>query len=112
MALKLSIYDIIQGPRLSSKAYQLNQSLRQLVLNVHTHANKPQIAEALKKLFNVEAESIRVVVCKGKQRRSGRFYTIGKTRKKAIVTLKEGQSLDVMGWNQPMTTDAETAATE
>lgn len=98
--MDLSIYNIIRGPRVSTKAYQLNQKMQQLVLDVHPQANKARIAEALKKLFNVEADAIRVIVSKGKRRRVGRHISVGKTRKKAIVTLKKGQSVDLMGWTQ------------
>lgn len=95
--MDLTIYDIIKGPRITEKAYRLNQKLKQLVLEVHPQANKPLIAEALKKLFNVEAAKIGIVISKGKRRRVGRHYTEGKTRKKAIITLKEGYSVDLMG---------------
>ncbi len=95
--MDLTLYDIIKGPRITEKAYRLNQQEKKLVLEVHPHANKPLIAEALKKLFNVEAEKIGILVKKGKKRRAGRFFTVGKTRKIAIVTLKEGQSVDFMG---------------
>lgn len=95
--MDLTIYNIIKGPRITEKAYTLNKNEGKLVLEVHPHANKPLIAEALKKIFNVEADKIAVMVIKGKKRRSGRHVTVGKTRKKAIVTLKEGQSIDIMG---------------
>lgn len=98
--MDLSIYNIIRGPRVSTKAYQLNQKMQQLVLDVHPQANKARIVEALKKLFNVEAESVRVIISKGKRRRVGRHLTVGKLKKKAIVTLKKGQSIDLMGWTQ------------
>jgi large subunit ribosomal protein L23 len=97
--MDLTIYDIIKGPRVTQKAYQLNQKLQQLVLEVHMQANKPLVAEALKKLFNVEAKSIRIMILKGKKRRAGRHFTQGKKRKKAIVTLKEGHTVDLMGMN-------------
>lgn len=95
--MELTIYDIIKGPWITEKGYRLNSQLRQLVLEVHVKANKPQIAEALRKLFNVEVDAIRVIVRKGKIRRVGRRIVVGKTAKKAIVRLKEGYSLDVMG---------------
>lgn len=95
--MDLTIYDIIKGPRITEKAYRLNQHEKQLVLEVHMEANKPLIAEALKKLFNVDVEKIRVIVSKGKQRRVGRRSVQGKKRKKAIITLKEGQNVDLMG---------------
>ncbi|MBA3954541.1 50S ribosomal protein L23 [Candidatus Dependentiae bacterium] len=98
--MDLTLYDIIKGPRITEKAYQLNQNLKQLVLEVHMHANKALIAEALKKLFNVEADKIRIVLSKGKNRRAGRHKITGKDRKKAIITLKEGYSVDLMGLSQ------------
>lgn len=95
--MDLTIYDIIKGPRITEKAYNLNKNSGKLVLEVHPHANKPLIAEALRKIFNVKADKIAVIVLKGKKRRSGRHSTVGKTRKKAIITLKKGQSIDIMG---------------
>ncbi len=96
--MELSIYNIIKGPRISNKVYRLNQQFNQLVLEVHPQANKPLIAQALRELFNVTADKIRIVVSKGKFKRSGRHVYQGKTRKKAYVTLKEGQSIDIMNW--------------
>src|SRR4051794_11378783 len=97
--MDLSIYDIIKGPWVTSKAYMLNQALKKLVLEVHRHANKPMVAEALKKLFNVETENIRIVIVKGKRRRSGKQTTYGRDRKKAVITLKSGYSTDLSGWS-------------
>lgn len=98
---KLNIYEVIRGPWVTSKAYRLNQELQQLVLEVHPAANKPMVAETLKKLFNVEADKVHMIVLKGKSRRSGGRHTSqDKTRKKAIITLKEGYSLDMMDWSK------------
>ncbi len=94
MALK-SIYNVIQGPVISDKAYKLNKNSKKLVLFVHPDANKPMVKEALKKLFNVEVEDVRIVVCKGKARRVGRRIVVGSTRKKAIITPKEGYSINL-----------------
>ncbi|MCL4361144.1 50S ribosomal protein L23 [Candidatus Dependentiae bacterium] len=96
--MDLSIYDIIKGPRISEKAYRLEVvAQRQLVLEVHPHANKSMIKDALKKLFNVEVEKINTLVKKGKTRKLGRRVFQGKTRKRAIITLKEGHSFDMAG---------------
>ena len=99
--MDLTIYDIIVKPRVTEKAYRLNQKEGKLVLEVHPQSNKPQIAEALKKIFNVEATKIGIVIMKGKRRRSGKHFSIGAKRKKAIITLKEGQSIDIMGLSEP-----------
>jgi large subunit ribosomal protein L23 len=100
--MDLSIYEIIQRPHVSSKAYALNQHLQQLVLEVHPQANKPLVKEALKKLFNVEVEKVRIIVSKGKIRRAGRHEFRGKKKKKAIVTLKAGYSTDMMSLGGPI----------
>ncbi len=108
--MDLTLYDIIKGPRITEKAYRLNQHSKKLVLDVHPEANKPLIAQALKALFNVEAEKIGIVISKGKKRRVGRFSTVGVLRKKAIITLKEGQSLDLMGMPQSATEQSEPSS--
>lgn len=95
--MDLSIYDIIQGPIVTDKAYRLNQKLRKLVLRVHPHANKTQVAQAIEKLFEVKVERVNIMVCKGKFRktRRGREMTQGPMKKKAIVTLMQGQELNL-----------------
>jgi large subunit ribosomal protein L23 len=105
--MALTIYEVIKKSWVTTKAYTLNQTLKQLVLEVHPRANKPLVAEALKKLFNVETENIRMVIAKGKKRRVGRHEVYGKDRKKAIVTLKDGYSIDLTEW-APAQTEGST----
>lgn len=93
--MDLSIYDVIQKPVISEKAYKLNRDLKKLVLRVHPKANKPMVKEALKKLFNVKVEDVRILVRKGKNRRVGRMAIQGSDTKKAIVTLAEGYSINL-----------------
>lgn len=100
MALKLSIYDVILGPVMTDKAYKLNKKLQKLVLEVNPHANKPFIKEAIERLFDVKVENVRVLIRKGKSHRLKNGQTIQKSsKKKAIVTLKEGYKVDI--WEQP-----------
>lgn len=107
--MALSIYDIIVGPVISDKAYKLNKLNNKLVLKVHPHANKPSVKEALEKLFNVKVEKIGIVVRKGKNKmlRRGQITT-GKLRKIAVITLKEGYSLDLFsqGGNPTVSNEA------
>lgn len=93
--MDLNIFDIIVGPVVSDKAYRLNKSQKKLALLVHPHANKPLVKQALKRLFDVEVEDVRIVVRKGKLRRVGRREIQGALTKKAIVTLAKGYSLDL-----------------
>lgn len=68
---------------------------------VSVDANKIQIAKAVKEKFNVDAISINTVRYKGKERtqftKKGRFSGRTPKFKKAIVTLKEGQTIDIFG---------------
>lgn len=95
--MAITIYDIIQGAVLSDKAQKLNADRKQLVLNVHAAANKPLIKEALEKLFNVKVEQVRIAIRKGKRRLVKRTVVWGKDQKRAIVTLAEGYSIDMLG---------------
>ena len=96
--MDLTIYDIVRGPVITDKAYKLNNKQKQLVVEVHMHANKPLIAEALEKLFNVKVDKVRTIIRKGKNKLTNKRIKItGKSLKKAIVTLKEGYSIDSFG---------------
>lgn len=94
--MRLTIYDIILGPVITEKAYQLNKKSKKLVLKVHPASNKPQIKEALEKLFDVKVQDVNISVRKGKNRNVGRRPIKGVLQKKAFVTLAEGYSLDFM----------------
>jgi len=95
--MDLTIYNIIQGPVATPKAFKLNKNLNKLVLRVHPQANKPLVEEALEKLFNVKVKSIRIIVRKGKNRRSGKIRFTSSLSKKAIVTLAQGYSIESLG---------------
>jgi len=92
---KLTIYDVIKGPVVTDKALKLNRDFKKLVLRVHPGANKPLVREALEKLFNVKVDNIRIMCCKGKKRMVKRKEVFGPMKKKALVTLAEGHSLDL-----------------
>jgi len=94
--MELSIYDIIQGPVVSNKAYQQNQKLQKLVLEVHMHANKPLVQEAVEKIFGVHVLKVAILIRKGKRRMTrSRIVTQDKTCKRAIVTLKPGYNINL-----------------
>ncbi len=97
--MDLTIYDVVLGPWMTDKAYKLNRDEKQLVLKVHPSANKPQVKEALEKLFNVKVKDVRIIVRKGKLvKRFRRRASQKPLVKKAIITLREGFTIDI--WNQ------------
>ena len=102
--MELSIYNVIVAPLVTSKSHSTYQLTKQVIFKVHPAANKPLIAQAIEKLFNIKVEKVRIIVRKGKLRRVGRHMTTGSLTKKAIVTFKDGASFDFVGWSQPAPT--------
>ena len=87
-------YDAVTAPIITEKSTILSEH-NKVVFRVPLTASKPQIKEAIEALFNVNVEGVNTIVQKGKTKmfrgRKGRRSDI----KKAIVTLREGQSIDV-----------------
>lgn len=92
--MRLTIYDIIIKPVMTEKASKLLNQQKQVKFQVHPHANKTLIKEAIKKLFDVEAVSVNIIVRKGKIRTFKRIKSQGKLKKFAIITLKDDKSFD------------------
>jgi large subunit ribosomal protein L23 len=91
--MALRMYDVIRGPvRASSKALMLNNKLRKLMVYVHPDATKAQIKEAVQKLFNVEVTKVNTLATGDKSRRVGQRLMVRPGKKKAIITLKDGQA--------------------
>jgi large subunit ribosomal protein L23 len=79
---------------LTEKATVLREKNNQVVFEVARDANKIQIKDAVQKLFKVSVTSVNTMVMRGKDRRMGRGYAKTQNWKKAIVTLKAGDSID------------------
>ena len=79
---------------LTEKANILREKNNQVVFEVARAANKVQIKDAVQKLFNVNVTDVNTMLMRGKDRRMGRGYGKMQNWKKAIVTLKEGDSID------------------
>ena len=86
-------------PLLTEKMTELS-SKRQYAFKVKDQSNKIEIAKAVEKKFNVTVVSVRTLVVKGKRKsqltRRGRVEGKRSDWKKAIVTLKDGQSIDFL----------------
>ncbi len=87
-------YDVILMPIITEKATIASEH-NQVIFKVRREATKPQIKEAVEKLFGVKVKAVNTLNRKGKVKRfKGRLGT-QQDIKKAIVTLEEGQSIDV-----------------
>lgn len=92
--MKLHLNDIVQEPLITEKITR-EAEIGKYAFKVHTKANKKQVKSAVERIFNVHVEQVHVMHVSGKWRRV-RFQP-GKTAnwKKAIVTLKKGEKIDI-----------------
>src|SRR4026209_1283309 len=87
-------YDVILAPHITEKSTLLSEQ-NAVVFKVANDATKPQIKAAVEALFGVSVTGLNTITQKGKTKRwQGRAYQRS-DMKKAIVTLAEGQSIDV-----------------
>ena len=87
-------YDVILAPHITEKSTLMAEN-NAVVFKVAGDASKPQIKEAVEVLFGVKVTGVNTIVVKGKTKRwKGRPYKRSDV-KKAIVTLGEGQSIDI-----------------
>ncbi len=87
-------YDVIKSPAITEKATLVSAN-NQVVFNVARDATKPQIKAAVEKLFGVKVKAVNTLVRKGKFKRFKGRAAIQSDVKKAVVTLAEGQTIDV-----------------
>ncbi len=87
-------YDVVVAPHITEKSTLLSEH-NAVVFKVAGDATKPQIKAAVEALFDVKVTGVNTLVQKGKAKRwKGKPYTRSDV-KKAIVTLADGQSIDV-----------------
>ncbi len=89
----MNLYEVIKRPIVTEKAMDQSEWENQYTFEVALLANKPQIKDAVEKLFDVEVLDVKTMIIKGKKRRWGRNFYQSKNWKKAVVTLAEGDSI-------------------
>jgi large subunit ribosomal protein L23 len=87
-------YDVIVAPIITEKATAASEH-NKVVFKVSGTATKPQIKEAVEKLFDVKVKSVNTLVRKGKVKAFRGSYGVQSATKRAIVTLEEGHRIDV-----------------
>lgn len=87
-------YDVIRSPAITEKATMASEQ-DQVIFNVAPDATKPEIKRAVEALFGVKVKSVNTMVRKGKVKRFRGHLGQQSDVKKAIVTLADGQSIDV-----------------
>jgi large subunit ribosomal protein L23 len=93
-AIDVNHYDVVLAPHITEKSTMLSEQ-NAVVFKVANDATKPQIKAAVEALWGKKVLSVNTMVSKGKTKRwKGRPYMRSDV-KKAIVTLAEGESIDV-----------------
>ncbi len=87
-------YDVIVSPIITEKSTMASES-NQVVFNVARNATKPEIKHAVEALFGVKVKAVNTLLRKGKVKRFRGMLGKRSDVKKAVVTLVEGQSIDV-----------------
>jgi large subunit ribosomal protein L23 len=91
---KFTNYDIIRSPVVTEKS-TLASEHGQIVFDVAVDATKSDIKAAVEGLFSVKVKAVNTLVRKGKQKRFRNVLGVRNDTKKAIVTLVDGQSIDI-----------------
>lgn len=91
---KITEFDILQQPLVSEKSVQMMDN-NKYCFRVHPWANKVQIKSAVETIFKVKVTAVNTGNYSGKFRRMGRYEGYKESWKKAIVTLKEGDKIEI-----------------
>jgi len=90
----MNIFDVLRAPKMSEKTLSLKEEANQFAFEVDQRANKIQIKESIEKSFKVSVLKVRTMNVRGKKKRLGRYEGLKSSWKKAIVTLKEGDTIE------------------
>jgi len=89
----MHLYEVLRRPLITEKNTILKE-LGKYSFEVATAANKNAVKQAVEKAFNVNVTSVNIITVHGKAKRRGRGVTMTPTRKKAVVTVKQGQKIE------------------
>jgi large subunit ribosomal protein L23 len=89
------LYDVIKKALVTEKSNQ-DRVLNKYTFEVKPSANKEEIKKAIEKIFSVKVLTVNTAKVRGKQRRYGKVTGATQAWKKAIVTLKEGQTIEAL----------------
>ena len=87
--------DIIKATIITEKSTSIASNEKTYVFKVDAKANKSQIKDAVEKIFNVKVESVNTVNVHPKKKRVGRYSGMTNKYEKAIVTLKDGNKIEL-----------------
>ena len=93
--MKRDPFDILIKPLLAEKITSLQEHANRVAFVVRSDANRIDIRRAIESALKVKVKSVNVMNVMGKRKRQGKFVGNRPSWKKAIVTLKEGEKLEL-----------------
>ncbi|MCS7232305.1 MAG: 50S ribosomal protein L23 [Elusimicrobiota bacterium] len=93
--MSVDIFKVLKRPIITEKTTKMRQQ-GVYVFEVDKSASKPLIKEAVEKIFNVDVVDVRTITMRGKLRRYGRYEGYKSDWKKAIVKIKQGQTIKLI----------------
>ncbi len=90
-----SPYDVIRRPLITEKANLDKERRNAYHFEVPVTVDRQEVKEAIERVFAVKVEDVRTITVRGKMKRMGRFFGRRPGWKKAIVTLREGDKIDL-----------------
>ncbi len=93
--MSIDLYDIVRAPRITEKGTRLKEQSNVLTFEVKADANKVQVRKAIEGIFKVKVADVTTVNCPGKKKRMGQREGRRSDWKKAYVTLKPGEKIEI-----------------
>ena len=90
----MNLFDVLRAPKMSEKTLSLKEEANQFAFEVDQRATKIQIKESIEKSFKVTVLKVRTMNVRGKKKRLGRYQGLKSSWKKALVSLKEGDTIE------------------
>ncbi len=91
----MHLYEVLRRPLITEKSTDL-QAQNKYAFEIAEGANKPLVKQAVEKAFEVKVTGVNVITVPGKTRRVGRRQVQTRSWKKAIVTLKSGDKIELL----------------
>nr|AKQ04090.1 50S ribosomal protein L23, large subunit ribosomal protein L23 [uncultured Nitrospirae bacterium Rifle_16ft_4_minimus_39958] len=93
--MNIDIHDIISYPIITERSTELREGMNKVLFIVNPNANKIQIKRAVEELLKVKVEKVNLINMPEKKKKLGKFEGIKSGKKKAVVTLKQGEKLAI-----------------
>ena len=90
------VYNVLKRPLLTEKGTDLKEGMNKYLFEIDRRANKIEVKNAVEQIFSVKVDAVHTISVKGKLKRVGRNFGKRSDWKKAVVTLKAGEKIEII----------------